>query len=204
MQIAFMRLSASRSRRASASSMAWRIRASGWPECSGKASWGGPTVTRPEPIRSAARADRRAAPPLAGPPARIRAWPWLYLCWLANGCFSSRSAGEGPIRLSSEMSRSGQMASSLTGRKPRLSGLRSLHRFNPMSATINSPHRVGPRPIRWPGLGLSKATVSRAGLSKVPRPWGKGKGSPLSKHSPLGQSTATSRSRNQNPSPLFP
>ena len=143
--------------------------------------------------RSRARADSRAAPPLAGPPARTRAWPWLYLCGLADVCFPSRPAGEGPGRLASGMSNLGQIASSLTGRRPRLSGLRSLQGFNPMSATINSPHSIGPSPIRWPGLGLSKATVSRAGLSNVPRPGGRAGALPLSMQSPLGQSTATTR-----------
>ena len=44
------------------------------------ASGGEATVTRPEPIRSAARAASRAAPVRVAPPEATRVWPRSYLC----------------------------------------------------------------------------------------------------------------------------
>src|SRR5207248_3787086 len=48
----------------------------------GKADAGAATVTRPAPIRAAARAASRPAPVITAPPA-ISAWPRVYL-WLSG------------------------------------------------------------------------------------------------------------------------
>ena len=114
-----------------------------------RADGGQPSVTKPAPTRSAARAASRAAPPRPTPPARTSAWPWSYLCPPSSrSCPTARPRSQPRRRV--------------CGYSP------SRHAARPMSATTNLPRHPGPDIQHMPQLGAVEGHRQAGRMLQIP------------------------------------